>query len=126
MTSVKLFISLTFSTDKIRKELKRMKRLSEKKGFPPGVRDYFTARKVGISGLPASYKPLISSALKPRSQIMNSSILPQRFLSNSLACRLNQFPIFTLPGSILVAGPFLREAFSPFTRHKEVVPVSLV
>src|SRR6056300_658001 len=57
---------------------------------------------------------------------MNSSILPHRFLSNLLRLLSYQFPIFTLPGSILVMGPFIIEVFSPFTRHKEVVPDSVV
>jgi hypothetical protein len=91
-----------FSTDKTRKEQKRMKRLSGRKGFPPREDGYFRARKVGASGFPASYKFLISSALKERSQIMNSSILPHKFLSNLCSLLSYQLPIFTLPGSILV------------------------
>ena len=79
-----------------------MKRLSEEKGFPPGEDGYFRARKVGTLGVPASTKSSISSALRQRSQIMNSSILPHRFLSNLLRLLSYQFPIFTLPGSILV------------------------
>jgi hypothetical protein len=102
MTSVKLFISFFFSTDKIRKELKRMKRLPEEKGFPPGEDGYFRARKVGTLGVPASKKSSVSSALRQRSQIMNSSILPHKFLSNLFRLLSYQLPIFTLPSSILV------------------------